>query len=78
MVIVLDIYSVCQLAFPTEDHNIPFSLHLKKKLLCTELNVHIFLLVSLRVLDKRFKFSSHVPLHCKYTVILRSENCRKE
>lgn len=37
MVTVLDIYLVCQLAFSTEDHNIPFSMHLKKKLLCTEL-----------------------------------------
>lgn len=77
MVIVLDIYSVCQLAFPTEDHNIPFSLHSKKKLLCTELNAHIFLLISLRELDKRFK-CSNMCHYCKYTVILRSEICRKE
>lgn len=62
MVIVLDTYSVCQLAFLTEDHNIPFSLHLEKKLLCTELNVRIVLLISLKVLVKWFKFSNHVPL----------------
>lgn len=83
MATVLDIYLVCQFAFPIEDRNIPFSLHSRKinwfvlsyVLLLIK---SVLLLISLRVLDMWLKFSSRVLLHCKNAVILRSEICRKE
>lgn len=84
MATVLDIYLVCQFAFPIEDRNIPFSLHSKKKKNCFVLSYvlllikSVLLLISLRVLDMWLKFSSRVLLHCKNAVILRSEICRKE